>query len=85
VTDYLTRSLSLLYALIGALLWHLGSDPSGYRKLIRWVGCASIATGFALLGIDLHAGLPWWWTWHEGPQALILGALFLWLTGPRRG
>ena len=83
LTEYLTRSLSLFYFLIGLLLWALSNDLERYRPLVRWVGWASLVGGGFLLGIDLYARLPVWWTWHEGPTAAAFGALLVWLAGER--
>lgn len=79
ITEYLTRCLSLFYFLIGLLLWTVSNDLDRYRVLIGRMGFASVFGGFALLGVDLYAGLPFWWTWHEGPTAIVFGALLWWL------
>ena len=79
ITEYLTRSLSLFYFLIGALLWALSSDLERYRPLVRWVGVASVVGGAVLLGIDVMAALPLWWTLHEGPMAIAFGVAVAWL------
>jgi len=79
MTDYLARSLSLFYALIGVLLLMLAGDVRRYRPLVVYAGRGSVAAGAIMLWIDLHAGLPYWWTWHEGPAAALCGALILWL------
>jgi hypothetical protein len=33
----------------------------------------NIAFGFIVLGIDIHAGLPMFWTMLEGPPAIVMG------------
>jgi hypothetical protein len=35
-----------------------------------------------LLGVDLAAGMPWWWTVSEGPGGVVFGALLFVLAGP---
>jgi hypothetical protein len=79
VTDYMARSLSLLYGLVGVLILLFASDVERYRPLIAYMGWGSTAAGIVLLGIGLHAGLPWWWTWHEGPSSTAFGLVILWL------
>lgn len=79
LTDYLARSLSLFYALIGVLLLMMAGDVERFRPLIVYAGRGSIAAGAIMLWIDLHAGMPFWWTWHEGPAAALCGIVILWL------
>ena len=35
-----------------------------------------------LIGVDLAAGMPWWWTASEGPGGVVFGALLLVLARP---
>jgi len=50
-----------------------------YERIVLYLGVANIALGLMLLGIDLHAGLPLWWTASEGPPVVGLGVLLLYL------
>lgn len=75
VVEYLARSASALYALLGALLWILSLDLPRYRPLLRLLGPAIIALGFLLLWIDRTAGLPRFWQLAEGPANILLGAI----------
>lgn len=77
LTEYLARSLSLFYALIGALLILLAGDVRRYRPAIVYAGWGSVVAGAIMLYIDLYADMPFWWTWHEGPAAAGCGALIL--------
>jgi hypothetical protein len=79
ITDYLARSLSMFYGLVGVLIVFLSMDVDRYRPLIAYVGWGSTVAGPLLLGIGLHAGLPWWWTYHEGPSSTAFGLLVLFL------
>jgi hypothetical protein len=36
----------------------------------------------ALLGVDLAAGMPWWWTAAEGPGGVAFGAVLFVLARP---
>ena len=73
IVEYLARSTSAFYALVGALLWTLSFDLARYRPLIVRLGLAVIALGILLLGTDLAAGMPWFWQATEGPINVVLG------------
>src|SRR5947209_14798980 len=61
VVEYLARSLSAMYAVLGALFLLAASDLERYRPLVRFLAVTFALLGLVLLGIDLAAGLPWWW------------------------
>jgi hypothetical protein len=82
VVEYLARSLSAFYALFGAILLVAASDIERYRPLIRFLGVAVVLMSAVFLGIDLAAGMPWWWTAFEGPPGLGMGALLFHLARP---
>ncbi len=85
MTNYLTRSLSAMYAFHGGLLLVLSTDVRRFRRVIVFVGWATFALGLVLLGVDLHAGLPSWWVWSEGPWAAGIGIVLVRLAaGVRR-
>jgi hypothetical protein len=65
ITEYLTRSLSACYALHGGVLWVLASDVRRYARLIDSVYVMHFLFALTLLGIDLYAGMPAWWTATE--------------------
>jgi hypothetical protein len=35
-----------------------------------------------LLGVDVAAGMPWWWSASEGPGGVVFGALLFVLARP---
>lgn len=82
LVDYLTRSAALLYATRGLFVWLAASDLVRYRPLILLIGASNILIGAFLIGIDLAAGMPGFWTWFEGPPIILVGALVLWLARP---
>ena len=86
LVDYLARSLSMFYGLIGLLFLVMATDVERFAPIIRYAGWGSIAAGFMLTGIGLHSGIPKWWSYHEGPTSLVIGVAILWLLGsvPRR-
>ena len=82
VVEYLARSLSAFYAIMGALCLMLTTDLERYRPLVRFLGVAFALMSLALLGVDLAAGMPWWWSASEGPRGVVFGALLFLLARP---
>lgn len=79
IVDYLARSLSAFYAVMSAIILFVSCDVRRYRGLLKLWAILVIAVGCALLGIDLHAGLPLSWTISEGPPTIVVGLIVLWL------
>jgi len=77
--EYLARSLSAFYGFFSVVCLLLAIDVAYYRRLIFFGGLLIAALGIALAGIDLTAGLPWWWTIAEGPTALVVGVAITYL------
>jgi len=82
VVEYLARSLSAFYALFGVLLLVVASDLERYRPLVRFLAAAVVLMSVVFTGIDLAAGLPWWWTTFERPPGIGLGAWMYFLARP---
>jgi hypothetical protein len=82
VVEYLARSVSAFYALFGALCLVVASDLERYRPLVRFLGMAFALMSVVLIGVDLAAGLPWWWSASEGPGEVVLGVLMYSLARP---
>ena len=82
VVEYLARSLSSFYAVMGALCLVVAADLDRYRPLVRFLGLAFAPMSLVLLGVDLAAGMPWWWSASEGPGGVVFGALLFVLTRP---
>ncbi len=79
LVDYLTRSVAALYGFHGGLLLLVSMRPSRYRGIIVYLGWMNIAIGVMLLGIDLYAGMPWFWSLVEGPSVFCAGLAMLYL------
>jgi len=75
VVEYLARSVSAFYAFFGALCLVVAADLERYRPLVRFLGVAFVFFGIVFTGVDLSAGMPWWWTAIEGPPAVPFGVL----------
>src|SRR5437588_9538699 len=59
VVEYLARSLSAFYAVMGALCLVMAADLERYRPLVRFLGVVFALMSVAVLGVDLAAGMPW--------------------------
>ncbi len=77
VFEYLARSTSMLYVVVGVVLGVLSLDVRQRARAITGVGVALILGGMVLLSIDIRAGMPWWWTAGEGPFVVALGVVYL--------
>lgn len=69
ITRYMARSLSLTYALHGAVVLGLTTFWPRYRPFVPWLGWLHIAFGCGIVAIDLSVGTPLWWAVGEGSSA----------------
>ena len=83
IVGYLTRSISALYALHGALLVFLAGDVLRYLPVVRFLAVAGAVFGVLMLAIDGAVGMPLPWTVAEGPFVVALSAVILWFSGGR--
>lgn len=79
LVEYLTRSISLLYAIHGGVILLASTDVRRFAPLITYLAVADGLMGLALVGLDVHAGLPWYWVALEGPSVTAAAAILLWL------
>jgi hypothetical protein len=73
--EYLARSVSAFYVLFGAVCLVLAGDLERYRPLARFLAALLGLMGVAMLGIDVAAGMPAWWTVSEGPPEIVFAGL----------
>ena len=73
IVDYLARSIALLYGFHGILMLIVATDPVRFRPIVTYIACMDIAFAVAIFGIDLHAGMPWYWTFGETASILGVG------------
>lgn len=83
IVGYLTRSISALYALLGALLMFLAGDVRRYLPVVRFLAVAGVVFGAMMLAIDCAVGMPLPWTIAEGPYVLAVSAVVLRFSGRR--
>ncbi len=81
IVGYLTRSISALYALHGALLLFIATDLRRYLLVVRFLAVAGAVFGGLLLGIDYAVDLPVPWTIMEGPFVIVFNAIIFLLAG----
>ncbi|MDA7978445.1 MAG: hypothetical protein MPJ50_06715 [Pirellulales bacterium] len=79
IVRYLARSLSAFYAVMSVLILYLSHDVRRHRGLLKLWCMLAILFGFTLWGIGWEAGLPNSWTLAEGPPAVLIGFVVLWL------
>ena len=81
IVGYLTRSISALYALHGALLILVSLDVRRYLPIVRFLGVGAVVVGILLFGLDHAVGMPVLWTIGEGPPVVVIGVVILVLAG----
>ena len=77
LVDYLTRSVSALYGIHGGLYLVAARDVRRHVAVLRYLASMNVVFGVLMLGIDAHAGMPWYWSLFEGPPVLAFGVLLL--------
>ena len=79
LTEYLTRSTSLLYGIHGGLLLVLAGDVRRYRAPLKYLIIMGVVFGFTMTVIDVRAPVPLYWTLGEGPMILVFSVFLLYL------
>jgi hypothetical protein len=79
IVDYLARTIAALYGFHGVLLLILATDPVRYRQIVSYVVVMNVLFGSIVIGVDVHAGLPLFWTMSEGPPIVMFGLVLGWL------
>jgi len=80
LVEYLTRSISALYGIHGGLYLVVSMRVKRYADVILYLGAMNVLFGLLMVGIDVYAGIPWFWTLVEGPSVIFVGILFIALT-----
>ncbi len=79
--SYLIRTLSAMYASMGAILLFVSSDVERYRPVILFLGWLGIIEGVGVTALDGFLHLPLFWTATEGPLTVVLGVFLIALAG----
>lgn len=81
IMQYLTRSLSGMYAYLGMMLWFLAGDIRRHRGTLAFLSITGLFFSVGIIILDWTAGMPWFWTAAEGPATLLLCVVLLYLLG----
>jgi hypothetical protein len=79
LTEYLTRSLSAMYGVLGVLHLYLARDVVRHLDVIVVIGWLTVLAGAIMTVVDFAAGLPPLWSWSEGPPTVLTGLAYVWL------
>lgn len=77
--QYLARSLSLLYALYGSLMWVTASDPRRFAPVVTYMAVGDVLFGTLVGALDLYVGMPVWWALTDFSMATTGGLVTLFL------
>jgi hypothetical protein len=77
IVHYLTRSLSGLYAMQGALYFFVSLDVRRYLPVVQCLAVLKILFGTGMLVLDIAVGMPLFWILGEGPLIIVLGIVLL--------
>lgn len=77
--QYLTRSVSLLYAALGASFWFLSNDVRRYQPFLRFLVPTTFVFDVTLIGIDLWIPMPHLWSIGEAVAILTWTGTLWWL------
>ena len=80
IVGYLTRSLSVMYAMHGAVLLFLSLNVRRHLPVVKFVAILTILFGLGMLVLDVVVGMPPFWIACEGPALFLLYCVVLWLT-----
>jgi hypothetical protein len=79
LVEYLTRSVSAVYAIMGTSYWFMSCDIRRYVPLLRFNAFVTIAFIVVGIGIDVMIPMPIAWTVGEAVSLIVWTALLLWL------
>jgi hypothetical protein len=85
ITKYMARSLSLVYAMHGAIVLFVSLNWARLRFAVPYLAWLHVAFGCAMFAVDLDAGLPWWWVAGEGPSLVGFAVVVLAVNRKTRG
>jgi hypothetical protein len=80
IIGYLTRSLSAMYAMHGALVLFVSSDVRRFLPVVKCLAGLAILFGIGMVVLDVMVGMPPYWVLCEGPFIVVLGGVLLWLS-----
>lgn len=79
LVEYLARSMSMLYAVMGASYWFMSCDVRRYMPLLWFTVTATLVFDVALVVLDLLIPMPLMWTINESIAIFGWTAALWWL------
>ena len=79
VVEYLARSLSAFYAMVGVIFWYVSFRVPQHWDLVRMIALLFVFFGAIVWWIDVKTQMPLWWTLQEAPPAILVGLWMLYL------
>jgi hypothetical protein len=77
--EYLVRSISLVYAILGTFCWAMSRDVPRYLPLLRFTAFATLVFDAVLIGVDVTIPMPALWTITEAISLTTWTVALLWL------
>ncbi|HZZ78328.1 MAG TPA: hypothetical protein VFE62_07405 [Gemmataceae bacterium] len=77
--EYLIRSVSAGYAMLGAMYWWISRDVGRYLPLLWFNAMASLVYDAVVIGIGVMVPLPALWTISEAVSMTIWTLTMMWL------
>lgn len=77
ITEYLARTVSAFYAVMGGLMWLVAGNVRRYAAVVTYLGMVFLVFGLVVLVIDIRLRMPVWWILTEGPFTFAMGAIIL--------
>jgi len=74
IVEYLARSLSAFYAMVGVIFWYVSFRVSQYWDFVRMVAILFVVFGVVLWWVDVKSQMPLLWTAQEAPPMILVGA-----------
>ena len=81
IIGYLTRSLSFMYAMHGAVELFVSLDVRRFLPVVKLIAFLGVLFGIWMTALDVAVGMPRFWVISEGPCITVLGGTLLWLSG----
>ena len=77
IVGYLTRSLSLMYAMHGALICFVSLDVRRFLPVVKFFAILGMVFGSSMIVLDTMVGMPTYWTVCEGPCVIPFSLVIL--------
>ena len=82
IIGYLARSLSVMYAMHGAVLLFVSLDVRRFVPVVKFIAVLGILFGLSMTALDIAVGMPAFWIICEGPFIVVMYCIVLWLLAP---